>query len=117
MNYWGYHYLLDCSGCKNITDEQHIRDFCKTLVNNIDMIALGDPQLEYCLEGTDNEGYSLLQLITTSNITAHFVTKNNTAYIDVFSCKKFDTETVNNVVQQYFNPTQIKRTFLTRHAE
>lgn len=116
MTYWGYHYLLDCSGCKNIKNRDIILEFTSVLVKNIDMVAIGSPQLEYCLQGTDNEGYSLLQLITTSNITAHFVTKSKTAYIDIFSCKNFDTKKVDNIVYTYFRPTDLKKNFLLRNA-
>jgi len=116
MTYWGYHYLLDCSGCKNIKNRDIILEFTSVLVKNINMVAIGPPQLEYCLQGTDNEGYSLLQLITTSNITAHFVTKSKTAYIDIFSCKNFDTKKVDNIVYNYFRPTDLKKNFLLRNA-
>jgi len=80
------------------------------------MVSAGPPQLEYCLSGTDNEGYSLLQLITTSNITAHFVTKTKAAYIDIFSCKEFDTNVVDNLIQNYFSPKNIKKNYLLRNA-
>ena len=118
MALWGYHFLLDCSNCDQtkIVDKENIETFCKVLVNRIDMIAVGDPIIEYCLEGEPNEGYSLLQLITTSNITGHFVTNDKTAYIDVFSCKKFDTHVVEDTVREFFGPKEIKMTFLTRHA-
>ena len=118
MNYWGYHFLLDCSGCdiNLISDKDNIINFVKTLTKNIDMVAVGEPIVELLLEGEDNEGYSLMQLISTSNITGHFVTKTGTAYIDVFSCKKFDTHIVENTVQDFFNPSNNRLTFLTRHA-
>jgi hypothetical protein len=118
MNYWGYHFLLDCADCDVtlISNKENIIDFVKTLVQRIDMIAVGEPIVELLLEGSDNEGYSLMQLITTSNITGHFVTKQKTAYIDVFSCKKFDTHVVENTVNEFFRPKSNRLNFLTRHA-
>ena len=118
LNYFGQHFLLDCGECdyESITDKEKILEFCDFLIKEIDMIPVGDPQIEYCLEGDLNEGYSLLQLIVTSNITAHFVTKSKTAYIDIFSCKEFSTETVKNVVKSYFDPQSIRETFLIRNA-
>lgn len=114
---FGYHYILDCSNCTGINDELNIRAFCKELIDNINMIAVGNLQIEYLLEGCDNEGYSLLQLIVTSNITAHFVTKTGAGYIDVFSCKKFNRSIVDKTVKKYFNPKKIKKTFLKRSAD
>jgi len=113
---WGHHLILDCSGCENITDESHIKKFIKDTIESIEMIAHGDPQIEYLLPGTDNEGYSVLQMITTSNLTAHFVTKSKSAYIDVFSCKEFDANIAEEKVKEYFNPKQINGRFLTRSA-
>ena len=117
-DYWGYHLILDCSDCNNnIKNKDIIYQFVKQLVNNIDMIAHGEPVIEYLTPNESNSGYSLMQMITTSNITAHFVDSNNSAYIDVFSCKEFDNNVVLEVVNEYFNPKKIKVNFITRHAE
>ena len=39
-------------------------------------------------------GYSMVQLIETSLISAHMANLTNTVYLDVFSCKLYDPETV-----------------------
>ena len=46
-DYWGYHLILDCSGCDHgaITDPDHIYNFVKQLVKDIDMVAFGEPQI------------------------------------------------------------------------
>ena len=88
----------------------------KELIKKIKMKAHGKPVIQYLLPGHKNEGYSMLQLIHTSNLSAHFMSKSKTAYFDVFSCKKFDTKTVDSVVKKYFNPTKSKSKFLTRQA-
>jgi S-adenosylmethionine/arginine decarboxylase-like enzyme len=118
MKVWGYHLMLDCSGCNldYINSKPHIEQFLKELVDRIDMISHGDPQIEFLLPGTDNEGYSVLQMITTSNITAHFVNSSKTAYIDVFSCKFFEKDIAVKVVQDYFSPMMVKVNFLERQA-
>ena len=117
MSFWGYHLLLDCSGCKNIDSRDHIYNFVKELVNRIDMEAHGEPIIEYLLPGDPKQGYSLMQLITTSNITGHFMELDGTAYFDIFSCKEFDIETAKAVVKDYFDPKKIRVNFLTRHAD
>jgi S-adenosylmethionine/arginine decarboxylase-like enzyme len=118
MKPWGKHLILDCAGCDFflINDTTNIREFIKELVKRIGMIAHGRPQIEFLLPGTDNEGYSVLQMITTSNITIHFVNKTKEAYIDVFSCKDFDTIIVEETVKEYFEPTLIQSTILNRQA-
>lgn len=115
--FWGYHLLLDCSGCspKAIGDYDTIYNFTKQLVNDIDMIAYGEPQIVNFGSG-NKKGYTLVQLIETSNISAHFVEENNTMYLDVFSCKPYNKEIVKGLVSQYFGATLIRETFLVRQA-
>jgi S-adenosylmethionine/arginine decarboxylase-like enzyme len=116
MTYWGYHFLLDCAECENISDPVHIKNFVSRLCEKIKMTPVGEPIIELLLLGDDNQGYSLMQLISTSNITAHFVDKNKTAYIDVFSCKPFAIVDVKSVVSEYFNPKHVNETFIKRQA-
>jgi S-adenosylmethionine/arginine decarboxylase-like enzyme len=67
--------------------------------------------------GTGNKkGYTLVQLIETSNITAHFVEETNDVYIDVFSCKPFNKKDVDRVVLDFFGPKRKKSTFIVRQA-
>jgi S-adenosylmethionine/arginine decarboxylase-like enzyme len=115
--FWGYHLMLDCSGCVNsaISDYDTIYDFTKQLVKDIDMVAYGEPQIVHF--GTGNKaGYTLVQLIETSNISAHFVEENNTMYLDVFSCKEYDDRIVIELVEKYFGAKYIRPNFLTRQA-
>ena len=117
MAYWGYHLILDCSLC----DEYAIRDydtiyaFTKQLVRDIDMVAYGEPQIVNFGSG-NKAGYTLVQLIETSNICAHFVNEDNTMYLDVFSCKEYDDQVVIDLVKKYFGAGQIRPSYLTRQA-
>lgn len=119
MSYWGYHLLLDCSGCniQSIASKDNIYNFVKDLVQRIDMTAHGEPIIEYLLPGDPKQGYSLLQLITTSNISGHFMELDGTAYFDIFSCKEFNIEVAKKVVEEYFHPKKMRVNFLTRHAD
>lgn len=117
MSYFGYHLMLDCSGCENIDSKENIYNFIKELVPRIDMEAHGEPIIEYLLPGDPKQGYSLMQLITTSNICGHFMELDSTAYFDVFSCKEYDIEVAKQVVMQYFNPTTMRVNFITRDAK
>jgi len=117
MSYWGYHLMLDCAGCDQyaIRDSETIYNFAKQLVKDIDMVAYGEPQIVKFGSG-DKAGYTLVQLIETSNICAHFVDEDNTMYLDVFSCKEFDHNVVIKLVKQYFDAVRIRPSFITRHA-
>jgi len=117
--YWGYHLILDCSSCnyKKITDVNNIKEFLNKLIPAINMVAHGEPIIEFLLPGEDNQGYSVLQMITTSNITAHFVNRDGAGYIDIFSCKQFDTEIACDYVREFFEPANIKQQLIFRQAD
>lgn len=119
MSYWGHHLMLDCSGCdiKSISSRNIIYEFVKDLVDRIGMEAHGEPVIEYLLPGDPKQGYSLMQLITTSNICGHFMELDGTAYFDVFSCKPFDIEIAKMIVKEYFQPRKMRVNFITRHAD
>lgn len=118
-SYWGYHLILDCKACEvtRINDRDNLIRFVKHLVKEIDMVAFGEPVIEYFAQhDPEKAGYSLVQLIETSAITCHFVDKNGDAYLDIFSCKEFDLETAKRIVAQYLLPQKIKTIYLTRQA-
>lgn len=115
--YWGYHLILDCSRCipNTIRNKQLITNFSKHLVKKIDMVPYGEPQVQHFGSG-NKAGYTLVQLIETSNICAHFVEETNDVYLDVFSCKPFNPKDVKGVVNSFFVPEHINEVFLTRQA-
>ena len=115
--YWGYHLILDCAGCDNalITSYANVDTFARKLVKDIDMVAYGDPQIVNFGSG-NKAGFTLVQLIETSNICAHFVNENDTMYLDVFSCKEYDTEVVVKLVKEFFDAKTIRKSYLTRQA-
>lgn len=117
--YWGYLGMFDCSGCDKalMQDKSNIYNFVKTLVKNIDMVAHGEPLIEFLCPGDpDKEGYSLMQLITTSSITGHFIDHQGHVYLDVFSCKQYDPVVVEDTIKQFFNAKNIKTNCVTRNA-
>lgn len=118
MSHWGYHLMLDCSGCniQKVASRDNIYNFIKDLVPRIGMVAHGEPVIEYLLPGDPKQGYSLMQLITTSNICAHFMELDGTAYFDIFSCKEFDIKLADSIVRQYFDPKRVRVNFITRDA-
>ena len=118
MTYWGYHLILNARKCTpaTIRSKPLIQDFTNTLVKRIDMVPYGKPQI--VMFGTGNKkGYTLVQLIETSNICAHFVEETDDVYLDVFSCKVFEPEVVKDLMKFYFAPQNIDTTMLMRDAK
>lgn len=119
VSYWGYHLIVDCSGCDqfNIKQEQVHRDFLKELIDKIDMVAYGEPVLaHFATHDPSKGGYTIMQMIETSNICGHFVDMNGEAYIDIFSCKPFDLKTATNVIQKYYAPKSMRPQMIYRKA-
>lgn len=118
-DYWGYHLMLDCSGCDHlkITDRDNIYLFTKELVRRIDMVAYGEPVIEHFATHDPNKaGFSMIQLIETSNIAMHSVDQDNTLYLDVFSCKEFEPRIVMNTVEEFFGAKKMRQNYITRNA-
>lgn len=117
--YWGYHLMLDCSGCDHakITNRENIYNFTRELVKRIDMVAFGEPVIEhFATHDPQKAGFSMVQLIETSNICAHFVDRDDTMYLDVFSCKTFSNDVVIATVKEYFDSKAERINYVTRHA-
>ena len=116
---WGYHLMLDCAAGNRaaISDKENMRKFIKELVPAIDMIAFGEPWIEhFATHAADKAGLSFCQMIETSNIAGHFVDSSGDFYIDVFSCKPFEIDIVEELVKKYFAPDSIKKMYITRDA-
>lgn len=119
MAYWGYHLMLDIHGCDQarIQSRQHVSDFCEDLVKKIDMEAIGKPWIEQtAMHLPDKAGFTMVQIIQTSSIVAHFIDESGDIYLDVFSCKKFDTKDVVKCVDEWFKPKVQRENFITRQA-
>jgi len=116
-SYWGYHLIVNAGACDivSVTSAEHITKFAKELVKRIDMVAYGEPQVIHF--GEDNKaGYTLVQLIETSNICGHFCDDSGDAYLDIFSCKPYDKNVVLQLIDEYFLPNRVNHTFLERQA-
>ena len=106
--HWGQHLLLDFDGCPKelLADKENILNWSKELVQAIDMVAYGEPVIKhFATHSHEAAGYTLLQMIETSNVAAHFAENIGQVYIDVFSCKAFDVEVALGICKKYFKPT------------
>jgi len=114
---WGKHLIIDAANAAphTIRNPAIIHDFNAALVRRIDMVAYGPAQIVRFGSG-NKQGYTLVQLIETSNICAHFVEENNSMYLDVFSCKDFEPNVVKETVEEFFEVSKMKMKVLTRQA-
>ena len=115
---FGQHLVVDAAGCNDrINDHDAIAAFADDLVKAIGMKAFGAPWIEHFgHELPKTSGFTLVQLIETSNISAHFCDHSGEAYFDIFSCKAFDEGVALEMIDRHFEPTICETRSLTRQA-
>ncbi|MFA6393914.1 MAG: S-adenosylmethionine decarboxylase [Patescibacteria group bacterium] len=114
---WGLHAVIDIYDCELglISSPELIKKFVIELCNEIGMKRHGDTHLDRFGDGvTVSEGYSFMQFIETSSITAHFEETHRKAFIDIFSCKFFEAEKAVLFCQKFFKGKKAKVTVLVR---
>ncbi len=109
-NVWGIATAIDIYDCNPVTirDADAIRRFVVELCDLIEMKRFGETQVIHFGEDEKVAGYSMVQLIETSLISAHFANLTNTTYLDVFSCKPYDPDTVAQFARLYFGGSRVE---------
>jgi S-adenosylmethionine/arginine decarboxylase-like enzyme len=100
---WGISTALDLQDCHpgTIRDRDRIEAYVVALCELIGMKRYGVCQIVHFGEGRV-AGYSMIQLIETSLISGHFADDTNRAYLDIFSCKRYDPSVVEAFSRQFF---------------
>ncbi|MCL7486805.1 MAG: S-adenosylmethionine decarboxylase [Desulfobulbaceae bacterium] len=104
-NAWGIASSVDIYNCdpETIRDAGAIRRFVVELCDLIEMKRFGETQVVHFGEDERVAGYSMVQLIETSLISGHFANQSNAVYLDVFSCKPYLPEMVQDFAEKFFN--------------
>jgi S-adenosylmethionine/arginine decarboxylase-like enzyme len=101
---WGLASSFDIYDCDpgTIRDADAIRRFVHQLCELIEMKRFGECVVVDFGEDERVAGFSMIQLIETSLISAHFANASNTTYLDVFSCKPYDPALVEQFAVRFF---------------
>ncbi len=107
---WGVSCSVDVKNCdpEIIKDAAKIKEYVVQLCELIEMKRFGECQVVHFGEDEKVAGYSMVQLIETSLISGHFANATNAAYIDVFSCKAYDSNVVAEFTKNYFKGDTVK---------
>jgi len=110
MSPYGKELILDLHECNPSTfNRKSIRNYFKELCDLIEMercelywwddygVSLEEQQTEPHMKGT-----SAIQFISTSNITIHTLDLLENVYLNVFSCKEFDSDVVKKFSEDWF---------------
>ncbi len=114
---YGYELVMDLYGCNKriISSKSKLQEYTNRLCKLIKMKKYGKTLLPYFGEKKAfTKGYSLVQLIETSSITGHFSDLWDRAYINIFSCRKFDHIAAKKFTRQFFRANRVKNRFLVR---
>lgn len=107
--------LYDCDIAK-ISSGIEIKRFVIELCDNvIHMKRYGEPLIPHF--GHDNpitSGYSLVQLIETSSVTAHFSEYKKSVYLNIFSCAYFDPKKTEKYCIDFFGAKRVESHLLKR---
>ena len=116
--YWGFHLALNFKSCDKdkIRSKEYIEHFTKDLCDFIDMERFGEPVVVNFGEDESVSGYSMFQLIETSNISAHFVEQTNDVYLDIFSCKPYNIKDTIQFCKEQFEAQDYNHVYLQRQA-
>lgn len=110
--------LHDCVAEENLTKVHRVYEFCICLCSLIDMqredfhvwanddLTQGDPK---------TTGISAVQFILTSSIVLHCLPLLNQVHLNVFSCKEFNPEVVENYVLDWFDGIIVNKVEVDRH--
>lgn len=101
---WGILASIDIYDCnpETIRSADEIRRFVMELCEIIEMKRFGETQVIHFGEDERVAGFSMVQLIETSLVSAHFANLTNAVYLDVFSCKVYDPEKVRAFAERFF---------------
>ena len=107
---WGLLTGLDLYDCNPglIRDPEKIKQYVVELCDLIGMKRFGPCQVVHLGKDERVEGYSMIQLIETSLISGHFANLTNAAYIDVFSCKPYDSEEIARFSKAFFQSQSVE---------
>ncbi len=114
---WGLSSSIDVYDCnpETIRSMEAIRRFAVDLCELIGMKRFGETQVVHFGEDERVAGYSMVQLIETSLISAHFANLTNTAYLDIFSCRQYDPEASAAFAQRFFGGSRVTVNASLRH--
>lgn len=112
---WGKLAIINLHNCdKNlIKDRTKIKKFIIKLCKNINMKRVGPARIKRFGKNS-LKGYSAMQFIETSSITIHFDEQKNRAFIDIFSCKNFDSKKVERFSKEFFRAENSKARIIIR---
>lgn len=112
---WGKTLSINLFGCDLavISNPASIKKYIRDVIIVVNMKAYGPVHIDRFGIGK-LEGYSAMQFIETSSITVHCDEPDRRTFIDIFSCKNFDSKKAAHFSKTYFGARKMKYVTLIR---
>jgi S-adenosylmethionine decarboxylase len=114
---FGLEVVMDLYECDPsvIRSKKKLEEYVKKLCAFLKMKRFGKTLLpHFGYNEAHTAGFSMLQFIETSSITGHFSELWNSAYINVFSCRDFDTKGAAAFTAKFFGAKRVNSHTLIR---
>jgi len=107
--------LYDCS-MEKISSGEEIKKFVIELCDNvIKMKRYGEAFIpHFGHKNPMTSGYSLVQLIETSSVTAHFSEYKKNVYLNIFSCAWYDPQKTRDFCVKFFEAKRFEERLIMR---
>lgn len=109
---WGLYTSIDLKNCdvSLIRDEDVIKDFIDKLCKLINVKKYGETIIVDFGENDRVTGFSVMQLIETSVISAHLGNQYNGAFVflDIFSCKQYKPYMAAEFTKKFFKGKKMR---------
>lgn len=120
---FGQELLLDAYNCQGfLNKKEYIQLFIDELVLKTGMKKKGKTIFEWFEDNEYNRerdivGYSVVQIISLSNITLHINEISKSIYLNFFTCSNLDDELVVKIFKNYFKPEHFRISIVERDAK
>jgi S-adenosylmethionine/arginine decarboxylase-like enzyme len=115
---YGQELILNLYECnpEKISSGEEIKKFVIELCDNvIHMKRYGETLIpHFGHENPITSGYSLVQLIETSSVTAHFSEYKKSVYLNIFSCAWYDPQKTRDFCVKFFEAKRFEEHLIMR---
>jgi len=107
----GLHWLGEASGCDGaaLADERVLRRLLLEIPRSASLTPVSDPVVI-----SQADGLVGMVLLAESHASIHTLPASGTAFVDLFSCARFDPEAVEAVVRAALCPTALHSELVER---
>ena len=120
QNGYGPHLMIDCYGCPRelLESLEHVYEFLDKSPMIIGMTKITPPYV-FIYNGTVAEewGVTGVVLIAESHLTVHTYPEQGVVFLDVFSCRPFNTDTLKEHCVGHFKPENFDDVLVYRGRE